>query len=105
MDACIVIFCTVPSRDIGLNIADDLVQGEYAACVNIVPGLTSIYRWKGALCSDEELLLVIKTRKALFESVRDRILALHPYEVPEIISCDITQGSEPYLAWITDSTR
>ena len=105
MDDCIIIFCTVPSRDIGLKIADDLVAGEFAACVNIIPGLTSVYRWKGAICKEEEELLVIKTRKQLFTAVCGRIRSLHPYEVPEIISSDISAGSEPYLKWISDSTR
>ncbi len=88
-----------------MKIADHLVGGEHAACVNVIPGLTSVYRWKGAVCSEEELLLIIKTRKQLFDAVCGRIRALHPYEVPEILSLDISEGSEPYLKWILDSTR
>jgi len=99
------VYCTVPSLEIGTKIADDLVAGEYAACVTIIPGITSIYRWKGDICRDNELLLIIKSRKTLFEKIHDRIRALHPYEVPEIISCAISNGSEPYLKWISESTH
>ena len=98
-DYC-VIFCTVPSQEIGMIIAEDLVSGRYAACVNIVPGITSIYRWKGDICRDNEFLLIIKSRHALFSVIRDRILALHPYEVPEVISYHISDASEQYLKWI-----
>jgi len=85
-------------------IADDLVSGKYAACVNIVPGLTSMYRWKGDICRDDELLLIIKSRKRLFDDICSRIKELHPYEVPEILSFDISGGSESYLQWLADST-
>ncbi|MFI5140223.1 MAG: divalent-cation tolerance protein CutA [Sphingobacteriales bacterium] len=98
-------YCTVPSLEIGTKIADDLVAGEYAACVNIIPAITSVYRWKGDICRDNELLLIIKSRKTLFKKIHDRIRALHPYEVPEIISCELSDGSEPYLKWISDSTH
>ncbi|MBP7734951.1 MAG: divalent-cation tolerance protein CutA [Spirochaetes bacterium] len=87
-----------------MKIAGDLVSGGYAACVNIVPGLTSVYRWKGDICKDNELLLVIKSRGSLFDAISSRIKAMHPYEVPEIICYDITGGSEPYIQWLIDST-
>jgi periplasmic divalent cation tolerance protein len=87
-----------------MKIAEDLVSGECAACVNIVPGLTSVYRWKGNICKDNELLLVIKSRGSLFDIISSRIKAIHPYEVPEIICYDISGGSEPYLLWLVDST-
>jgi periplasmic divalent cation tolerance protein len=99
-----VILCTVPSQEIGMIISEDLVSGRYAACVNIVPGITSIYRWKGEICRDNEFLLIIKSRHALFDLIRDRIVALHPYDVPEVISCRISDSSEQYLKWIAEST-
>jgi periplasmic divalent cation tolerance protein len=105
VDSYIIVYCTVPSLETGMIIADDLVSGQYAACVNIVPGLTSVYRWKGEISRDIEMLLIIKSRKALFEKIRDRILTLHQYEVPEIISMDISEGSDLYLQWISDSTH
>jgi periplasmic divalent cation tolerance protein len=87
-----------------MKIADDLVSGEYAACVNLIPGLTSIYRWKGDICRDNELLLIIKSRKQLFDAISSRIKAIHPYEVPEIIYYDISGGNETYLRWLSEST-
>ena len=85
-------------------IAEDLVSGRYAACVNILPGITSIYNWKDEVHRDSESLLIIKSRKALFNVIRDRIMALHPYEVPEIISCSISEANEKYLNWIAENT-
>ena len=105
MDEYIVIFCTVPSKDVGSRIGGALVDKKVAACVNIVPGLTSIYEWKGKVCNDEECLLVIKSRKALFERIKKEILQLHPYELPEIISLQITDGLEQYLSWIAENTK
>ena len=85
-------------------IAEDLVSSRYAACVNILPGITSVYRWKGDVCHDGEFLLVIKSRSTLFKTIRDRITAIHPYEVPEIISCRISEASEKYLDWMAENT-
>jgi periplasmic divalent cation tolerance protein len=99
-----VIFCTVPSQEIGMIIAEDLVSGRYAACVNIVPGITSVYRWKGDVCHDNEFLLVIKSRSSLFTIIRDRITDLHPYEVPEIISCRLSDISDKYQHWLAENT-
>ena len=88
-----------------MKIADDLVSGECAACVNIIPGLTSIYRWKGDICKDNEMLLIIKSKKSLFDKICSRIKTLHPYEVPEIIYYDISGGNQSYLQWLSDSTH
>jgi periplasmic divalent cation tolerance protein len=104
MSACIVIFCTVPSREVGVLIADSVVPDGLAACVNIVGGLMSIYRWRGEICRDEECLLIIKSRRKLFKKIKDRITSIHPYEVPEIVSLPIEDGHEPYLRWIREST-
>jgi periplasmic divalent cation tolerance protein len=75
-----------------------------AACVNIISGLRSIYRWKGKIWDEWELLLLIKTRIALFPQVEDKIKELHSYEVPEIVATHITRGSETYLNWLKEST-
>ncbi len=99
-----VVFCTVPSRDVAEKIADKLVGDRLAACVNILGGVRSIYTWKGEVCRDDELLLVIKSRAALFESLRAAVIALHPYEVPEIISLPIQEGHEPYMQWLRENT-
>lgn len=94
----------MPSPDVGMKIAEDLVSLKYAACANIIPGIKSVYRWKGDICKDDELLLVIKSRGSLFDAISSRIKAKHPYEVPEIICYDISGGSEPYLQWLEEST-
>ena len=104
MEEYCVMFCTVPSQEIGMIIAEDLVSGKLAACVNIVPGLTSVYRWKGDICREPEFLLIIKSRHSLFAAARDRILALHPYEVPEVVSCRISDLSDTYMSWIVENT-
>jgi len=97
-----VIYCTVESTDEGKRIADALVQKELAACVNMVGPHRSLYKWKGETCDDEEYLLIIKSRKTLFESVRVEIRSLHSYEVPEIIALPVIIGDEEYAGWMND---
>lgn len=99
----IVILCTVPDRESGARIGRTLVEERYAACVNLVPGLTSIYQWQGAVQEEPECLLVIKTTAARFEALAERLRSLHPYAVPEIIALPITAGHPAYLNWITES--
>lgn len=101
----IVTLCTVPDRESGERIAQALVEERLAACVNLVPGLTSIYRWQGKVEKTEECLLIIKTGVSRFNALKKRIKALHPYKVPEIIALPIIHGSAEYLNWITESTK
>lgn len=103
MDALIVL-CTCPDHTVAEHIAAALVDARLAACVNRIPGITSIYRWQGEVCRDSEHLLVIKTTRERFDAVRERIVALHPYELPEVIAVDIAHGHAPYLAWIEAET-
>ncbi len=104
MDATPVIgLCTVPDMQVAERIADTLVGEQLAACVNIVPGITSVYRWQGKVERDAELLLVIKTTSTTWPDVEQRIGALHPYELPEIIAVPIQTGQADYLQWINDS--
>ena len=105
MEEYIMMFCTVPSADVGRKIALGLIDAKLVPCVNIVPGLKSLYMWKDKFNEDDELLLLIKTRRSLFEAVRDKIKELHPYEVPEIIATRIVAGYQPYLDWIKDNTN
>lgn len=104
MEFC-VILCTVPNKDVALDIANNLVSNKLAACVNIVPGLTSVYTWKGEICNDQELLCIIKTKKTLYLEVEETIKKLHPYEVAEIIALPISSGSADYLQWIENVTK
>lgn len=99
-----IILVTTNAPEEGLNIAQALVDSRLAACVNIISGLRSVYRWKGKIWDEGELLLVIKTRMALFQQVERKIREMHSYEVPEIISIPIARGSEPYLNWVREST-
>ena len=87
------------------RIARHLVEQQLAACVNIVPGATSIYTWKGAIEEAPELLLVIKSSRSLFDVLRTELTKIHPYEVPEILAVPIVDGAEPYLNWVEKGLR
>jgi periplasmic divalent cation tolerance protein len=87
------------------KIARALVEERVAACVNIVPGITSIYRWKGAVEQEGEVLLVIKTIGERVEQLKARLLQLHPYELPEVVVIPIGGGHKAYLEWIADQVR
>lgn len=100
-----LVFCTVPDRETGQRLARTLVEERLAACVNLLPGIASVYRWQGKVEDSEECLLLIKSRAALFTALRDRIVALHPYELPEIIGVPLNAGSAAYLNWINENTR
>lgn len=101
----IVVLITVPSPDVGERIAASLLEKKLAACVNILPGVQSIYAWKGAVQKDQELMLVVKTRLELFhERLVPAVKAIHPYDVPEIIALPVVMGSQDYLDWIAAET-
>ena len=95
---------TMPDKERAASRARALVDEGLAACVNIVPGVQSIYQWEGRLQEDEEVLCLIKTRPAVFDRARARILELHPYEVPEILAFAVDNGSPAYLDWLKKST-
>ena len=99
----VTVFVTAPP-DKAEHIARPLVEEHLAACANIIPAVRSIYSWKGEICIDDEVLLVLKTRAALVEALRARIVELHPYDVPEVIALEITAGHGPYLDWIGENT-
>ncbi|MBI3768800.1 MAG: divalent-cation tolerance protein CutA [Deltaproteobacteria bacterium] len=95
---------TAPSREEADRIAAALVDERLAACVNVVAPITSIYRWRGAVERAEEVLLLVKTRRARVARVGARIRALHSYDLPEVIALPIDAGSAAYLAWIAAET-
>lgn len=101
----ILVFITVPSAEVGSDIATLLVDENLAACVNIVPGIRSVYCWQEAVQEDDELLLIAKTRSALFDRLATTVKRVHPYEVPEVIALPILAGSNEYLAWIDTVTN
>ena len=91
------------SAEEAATIARALVERRVAACVNIIPGIKSVYRWKGAVEEEPEWLLLIKTTRDLFDRLRTEIRGLHSYEVPELIALPIADGLPEYLKWIDDS--
>ncbi len=103
MDA-IVIFCTVPNKDEAKKISKVLIQESLAACVSTVDKVSSLFSWNEEVCSENELLLIIKTRRELFEKIEIVIKELHSYNVPEIIALPVIVGSEDYLGWIEHET-
>jgi periplasmic divalent cation tolerance protein len=96
----IIVLCAADKRELAEDIAAALVEACEAACVNIVPGIRSIYRWEGKVCRETECLLVIKTTREHFEEVRDRIRRMHSYQVPEIIAVPVVAGDADYLKWL-----
>ena len=99
----VVALSTVGSAEDADRLARALVERRLAACVNVVPGVVSHYRWKGELQRDEERLLVIKTRAERIDALREALRELHPYELPETIVLPIDAGHAPYLAWLDES--
>jgi len=95
---------TAPSREQAGEIARALVEERLAACVNIVGGMRSVYRWEGKIHEDEEVLCLVKTRPELLDALTERIRALHPYDVPEILAFEVADGSADYLSWLHEST-
>lgn len=103
MTVYIVVLVTVPSEKVALAISRKLVNRKLAACVNIIPKVRSIYTWKKKLCDDKELLLVIKSRRRLWDKIVREVKAGHPYEVPEIIALPIQAGDKAYLNWLRNA--
>ena len=102
MSEFVVVFVTVGSADEGDRLARALVESRLAACVNRVKSVQSIYRWQGKIESSEEELLIVKTRRDLFERLKEKIQQLHSYQVPEIIALPIIEGNENYLRWLDE---
>lgn len=100
-----MVLVTAPSAEVAASMARTLVEERLAACGNVLAEVRSIYRWEGRLHDDAEALLVLKTTRARLEALRDRVLALHPYEVPEVLALPVEAGSAAYLRWLADETR
>lgn len=97
------VFVTVPTADLGNEIAFYVVEERLAACVQVIGPIRSVYRWEGKTESSEEWLLVLKTDAATWPTLREKIAAAHPYEVPEILALPVSDGHPPYLRWLTES--
>lgn len=98
----LVTLVTAPSSDVGRDVARALLDRKLAACVNILPPMTSLYSWQGELCVDEEVLLIIKTTTRAIKELTAVVQDLHPYDVPEIIALPVAAGSEEYLGWVDE---
>ena len=101
----IVVLVTASSKEEANKIARGLLEEKLAACVNILAGLESRFWWQGKIDSAQEVLLVIKTRKTLFNKLAKKVKSLHSYTVPEIIALPIISGNKAYLDWINDCTK
>jgi periplasmic divalent cation tolerance protein len=96
----LVVLCAVGKIEDAEWIAREVVERRLAACVNVLPSVTSIFRWKGEVERNDEVLMIIKTNRMRFEALRDAILSMHTYEVPEVIAFEIAAGHGPYLTWL-----
>jgi len=103
-EAVRVVLSTHPDRAKAVDLGRTLVNEHLAACVNVVPGATSVYRWEGKLCEDVEALMVIKTSDFKADAVMARIKTLHPYVNPELVVLPVGGGSEAYLKWVLEET-
>ena len=99
----LVVFVTAPSDAVAKEIGRRLVDERLAACVNVVPGVTSIYRWEDKQQESPESLLVIKTQSTRYADLERRVLDLHPYSVPEVLALPVQTGAAAYLRWVRDS--
>ncbi len=96
----IIVYSTASSKNEAESIASSLIESKLAACVQIISGINSTYYWEGKVVQDDEFLLSIKTVRIKFEALKDKIIDLHSYKVPEIIALPVVNGSEEYLNWI-----
>jgi len=100
----IVVFITVPNEEMAVAIARALIETRLAACANLIKGVRSIYSWQGNIEDDTEVLMIVKTRKKLFDKLKLKVKELHSYEVPEVIAFPIIAGLDDYLKWLRNST-
>ncbi|WP_430392379.1 divalent-cation tolerance protein CutA [Dyella sp. 20L07] len=104
-DTVLLCYCTCPDAASAHQLADALVREGLAACVNHLPGIRSTYLWEGKVTTDSEELLLIKTTEARFPALKERLLALHPYELPELIAVPVAHGHDAYLDWVRAGSR
>lgn len=100
-----IVLCTCPDPETADRLAAAAVDRRQAACVNIVPGLTSVFRWEGRVEREAEVLLVIKTTAAGYPALERTLCELHPYELPEVVAVDIETGLSGFLRWMDESVE
>ncbi|HWS77583.1 MAG TPA: divalent-cation tolerance protein CutA [Thermomonas sp.] len=101
----LICFCTCPDTDTAGRIATALVEERLAACVNMLPGLRSVYRWQGRVEAADEVLLLAKTTADAYPALQARLRELHPHELPELLAVETALGLPDYLRWVADETR
>lgn len=107
-DPCLpvlVCHCACPDADTAERLAQRLVEERLAACVNVLPGMRSVYRWQGTVERADEVLLMIKTSSERLAALTERVIALHPYELPELVAVEAAGGSAAWLEWVAAETR
>ncbi len=104
-DKAIIVYSTFPNVASAESVGGGLVERKLAACVNILPGMTSIYRWEGKVERDSEVVMIIKTRKSLADAVIVGVKAEHPYTNPALLVVPIEGGAEAYLSWLIEETK
>jgi len=100
----IVIFITTPSPEEGEKLGQYLVENKLAACANILPSITSLFSWEGKLCREQESLVILKSKRALFDKLTEEVKKRHRYSIPEIIALPLVAGFPDYLKWIQKNT-
>lgn len=103
--AIVIAFCNCPGADIATALAHGAVERHLAACVNILPAVASVYRWEGRMVSETESTLLIKTTRDCIPALKAFIEAFHPYDTPELIVLDVTDGLPAYLAWVEAESK
>lgn len=101
----VIAYITTKDKNEATTIGQKLVEESLAACVNIIDGMTSIYKWKGEICTDSEAILIAKTSADKFAELTERVKTLHSYECPCVVSIPITNGNQDYLKWLADSIK
>ena len=102
-DPAVLVYCTCPDDRVGQDLAQVLVDERLAACVSLLPGIRSIYRWQEKVEQEMECLLIIKSLESRFPALSARILERHPYELPEILAVPVSHGHPPYLNWLAEA--
>lgn len=105
MNAIYMVFCTFPNLESARQIGTILVNTQLAACVNLCPQVESIYRWQGAVESSKEVLAIFKTTEEAWPAFQERLMALHPYDTPEIVAQRSAAVNESYSAWVAESVK
>jgi len=103
-DDVVLGYVTTPGREAALAIANTVVSERLAACANVLPNMTSVYQWQGELRTDDECVLLLKTRRSLTERLSKRVVELHSYECPCVVFVPIVTSNPAYLAWLNAET-